>query len=605
MHAATGGFNMSAQAPRFDGTVRRRSHRTVLLSDLVESVRLMRKDETGTVRRWQAFFDEVEYQLLPRHDGRLVRDSGDGIVAEFSCVPDALRCAWAMHRSIAGLCADLEPELAMWLRIGLHVTDLIADERDVYGAGVNFAARLMSLAGPGETVVSAEVRDALVPGLDADFEDLGPCYVKHIDEAVQAFRVGPAGPRPVVPAPPAGSDAFRPTIAVLPFRARWPDDRAAALGEALAEDLIAALSRLPQWQVVSRLSSARVAARPELAAAEAGERLGAAYVLSGRQTVVGESVKLFIELVDVADGHVVWADSRTSTIAALFDASDGLVAGIVSAVGTALLRRAIERAGSAAMPNLNAFTLLLNAVSLMHELSRERSRTAREILEYLAERHPRAAEPRAWIGKWHFLRVAQAAAEDPAYEIGRARAELRRALDTRSDHALSLALEGHLLAYVDRDLDGAQSRLEAALASNPSEPLAWLFLSAVHCHRGEGSAAMQAADSAQRLSPLDPLRYFYAIFAAEAALLCGEHGRAIELARESVRLNRAHVSSYATLAIAQQLAGQHDAARETVRALLALRPKASVRRYIDHHPGSQRPHVRLHADALREAGVPE
>jgi adenylate cyclase len=596
---------MAAQAPRLDATMQRRSHRTVLMSDLVESVRLMQLDETGTVRRWQALFDAVEHGLLPRHAGRLVRDSGDGIVAEFADLPDALRCAWAMHAELARCCAGLDAALRMWLRIGLHVTDLIADGRDVYGHGVNVAARLMSLAGPGETVVSAAARDELVPGLDAEVEDLGPCFLKHIDEPVRAFRVGPAGPRPVVPRPLPQADAFRPTIAVLPFRARVPDERAGALGEALAEDLIAALSRQPQWQVVSRLSSARVVTRPGLSEVEAGERLGAAYVLSGRQSILGESVKLFIELVEVGDGRVVWADSRTSTIAAMFGAADDLVPGIVSAVSVALLRREFERARSAAMPNLNAFTLLLDAVAAMHELSQERGRTAREILEYLAERHPRAAEPRAWIGKWHFLRVAQAAADDPVREIGRARAELRRALDSNAEHALSLALDGHLLAYVDRDLDGAQARLEAALASNPSEPLAWLFLSALHCHRGEGAAARHAAENAQRLSPLDPLRYFYAIFAAEAELLCGEHAGAIELARESIRLNRMHLSSYATLAIAQQLAGQHDAARQTVRALLALRPNASVRRYIENHPGSSRPHVGLHADALREAGVPE
>lgn len=577
----------------------------MLVSDLVESVRLMQVDEEGTVRRWQALFDHVERDLAPRHGGRIARDTGDGIVVEFDEVSGALACGRKMHAAIHEACAELEPERVMWLRIGLHRTDLLAGRRDVFGHGVNVAARLSTLAGPGETVASLQARDEIVHGLDADVEDLGECYVKHIEQPLRAFRVGPPGPRPVVPRAPETPGAFRPTVAVLTFASKANDGAGDVLAQVLAEDLIAALSTSPHWQVVSRLSSSRLAGRPEMLPREAGEVLGATYVMSGTLSVHGDAVRVFAELADARDGRVVWADIRRSAVSALFADSDELVQGILKSVNEALVRRELERARAAPMPNLDAFALLLNAVSLMHQLGQDSGRAAREILEYLVERYPRAAEPRAWIGKWHFMRVAQAVSEDPVDDTRRARAALRRALDSRTDHAMALALDGHLLAYVDRNLEAAQERLEEALASNPSEPLAWLFLSALHCHRGDGPGAVAAADQAQRLSPLDPLRYFYAIFAAEAELLCGRHERAAALARESVRLNRAHVSSHATLAIALQLAGRPDEARAVAAQLLALRPGASVRRYIDNHPGGTRPHVHLHAQALREAGVPE
>ncbi len=167
--------------------------RTVLVVDVVESVRLMQEDEAGTVQRWRAFVDHVVHRLLPGQDGRLVKSLGDGLMLEFSRVSTAVNVAFAMQDAIAQANRDAEPSRRLHLRIGINVSPLITDEHDVYGHGVNLAARLTTLAGPDEIVVSADVRDQLTPALDAEIEDLGECYVKHVQQPIRAFRVGAPG----------------------------------------------------------------------------------------------------------------------------------------------------------------------------------------------------------------------------------------------------------------------------------------------------------------------------------------------------------------------------------------------------------------------------
>ena len=219
--------------------------RTVLVVDVVESVRLMQEDEAGTVQRWRAFVDYVVHQLLPGQDGRLVKSLGDGLMLEFPRVATATGMAFAMQEAIAHAGVGVPAERRLHLRIGIHVSPLVTDEHDIYGHGVNLAARLTTLAGPDEIVVSADVRDQLTPALDADIEDLGECYVKHVQQPVRAFRVGAPGERPVIERGNLAED-LRATIAVIPFRPRTLHATTDVLGQLLADEVISSLSRSPE-----------------------------------------------------------------------------------------------------------------------------------------------------------------------------------------------------------------------------------------------------------------------------------------------------------------------------------------------------------------------
>ena len=240
--------------------------RTVLLVDVVESVRLMEDDEEGVILRWLRLVDHVVKDVLPASEGRLVKSTGDGLLLEFMRVQSAMTAAFAIQRAsdIANL--GLPADRRMLLRMGAQVGEVIADEHDVYGRGVNLAARLTTLAGPGEIVVSAGVRDQLTPILDADVEDLGECFVKHMDKPVRAYRVGPPGPRPVIEPGAGALPELLPSIAVIPFSVRGTEPEHLMLGEMLADEIIAALSRTSELHVISRLSTHRVPGAQVLAA---------------------------------------------------------------------------------------------------------------------------------------------------------------------------------------------------------------------------------------------------------------------------------------------------------------------------------------------------
>ena len=170
-----------------------RVHRAVLVVDVVESVRLLLTHEDDVIGRWRRFVADIRADVLPKHGGRMVKSLGDGMLLEFESVIGALNAAMELHSRVQAYNADRPPSSELHLRAGLHNADIVVDELDVYGAGVNLASRLATLAGPDETIISPEARDAIVPGLDIDVEDLGECYLKHFTEPQRAYRAGPVG----------------------------------------------------------------------------------------------------------------------------------------------------------------------------------------------------------------------------------------------------------------------------------------------------------------------------------------------------------------------------------------------------------------------------
>jgi adenylate cyclase len=265
-----------------------RATRAILVVDVVESVRLIEQDEEGTISRWLSLVNYVEADLLAASEGRLVKCLGDGMLLEFSDVRTAVSVALAIQHASKRQNFGVPSERQMLLRMGIENSDVIIEARDVYGHGVNLASRLTSLAGPGEIVISARAREQITPVLDADVEDLGECFLKHVQHPVRAYRVGPPGPRPVIESGfPLGE--LRPTLAVIPFAARdvVPDHH--VLGEVLAEEIIRELSRSPDLSVISRLSTTAFRGRL-VTLAEINAHLNADYVLSGVYRVDGQQV---------------------------------------------------------------------------------------------------------------------------------------------------------------------------------------------------------------------------------------------------------------------------------------------------------------------------
>src|SRR5690349_10265316 len=192
------------------------ANRAVLLADIVESVRLIEQDEVRVISRWLALVEHVKKEILPKYNGRLVKSLGDGMLMDFSDVRSAVSAAFAIQQASARSNEGLPAEQQILLRMGMEISDVIVEPDDLHGRGVNLAARLMSLAGPGEIVISAHARDQLTADLDADVEDLGDCFLRHVSQPVRAYRIGAPGPRPVIK-PARSMDEIKPTIAVVPF----------------------------------------------------------------------------------------------------------------------------------------------------------------------------------------------------------------------------------------------------------------------------------------------------------------------------------------------------------------------------------------------------
>lgn len=576
--------------------------RTVLVVDVVESVRLMQEDEEGTIARWRSFVDHVVHKLLPPNQARMVKSLGDGMMVELPDVHKAVAVAFAMQDASAAINQSLPPERRMRLRIGIHVSPLVADEYDVYGHGVNLAARLTTLAGPDEIVVSADVRDQLTPALDADVEDLGECYVKHIQQPVRAFRLGLPGEQPVIDTL-ASSDDLRATIAVIPFTPRSVSAGTDVLGQVLADEAIAVLSRSPEVNVVSRLSTTAFQGR-DVKLDDVSAYLRAHYVVSGSYNVDGDRLTLKAEMADTRTMQVAWTQTLKGSVKGIVAGEDPLANRLASEACAAMMVRELQRAQGQAAQSLESHTLLFSSITLMHRISPLASQRAYQMLQALIERKPRLAAPYAWLGKWHVLRVTQGWSDDTAKDGRLALDNTKRALDRDATSSLALTVEGQVNTYVLKQLDVAERRYEEALQSNPNDALAWLLKGTLHAFRDEGKEAVKHTRQAQTLSPLDPLKYYFESLAATAAASAGQYQRACHLAQQSLKLNKTHGSTLRVLIVALWSLGREDEARLVANDLLKLYPTFRVSTFTDRSPSAAFEGGRRVAKALELAGIP-
>jgi len=574
--------------------------RTVVFADIVESVRLMQRDELTAAERMRALLLEAAEEIVPRNHGHLLQRLGDGLMLDFSHPRDAAACARALHRRCADLSANLAPDDRVLLRIGIHAADILTDDVAFYGHGVNVAARLAALAGPGETVVSAAARDALTAGLDGDIEDLGSCHLKNIANPMRAYRLGA---RNVIAYVPDGAMRLHPTLAVVPFAMRAGSRDLLAVGEIIADEVIAALSQAPELRVVSRLSTTAFRGR-KLKLDDVRAHLGATYVLSGGYRAANDALVVNVELADTRNREVMWAKSFRARVSGLLAQDDDLVNSIVAGASQAIMSNEIARTATRALPTLDAGTLLLGGIGLMHRTDRRDFDKSRHAFEHLIERYPRYATPYAYLAEWHVFRVAQGWFDSLEHEAAAALDRVNRALDLDAEDSLALTVNGMVHTNLLREHDVAKHSYDLALQRNPNAGLAWLHRGTLWAFQGRGREAMAETERAVSLSPLDPWRYYYDSLSATAALSAREYELAIVLARRSLHANRTHASTLRVIAIASSELGRMDEARDTVAELRELDPALTVSGYLARSPARGFETSRIWAEALRRAKLP-
>lgn len=579
-----------------------RERLALLCVDMVESVRLMQAHEDAVIELWQSFVLEVHREVFVAQGGQLVKSLGDGLLASFGSPAGAVRAAFELQRRMARRQAGLPAGCDVRLRVGLHAADVVRTDFDLLGRGVNLVARLTAAAGPGETVASEDLRASLVGGLDADWEDLGEVYLKHLDQPVRLYRLERA--QGDAAALPPDRTALQPTLLVAPLAPLRPGDPQAALhGELVADALATALGRGGALRVLSPLSARRLRGRGADALA-VGAHMGAGYLCSGECQVRGERLQLHLRLTEVATGQSVWQGGGQGAVAELFDAEGPLLPRLAGALRAALVQREVHHAVERPLPNLHSATLLLGAVELMHRQSRWAFEHAGQLLAHLTERHPRHAQPAAWRAKWHVIGVAQGWSGQPAEEAARALQLSDTALALEPASALAWSIRANARAYIRHDHDAALADCLRAISVHPSEPLAWLYLGVISGWRGDAARAREGAAQALSLSPQDPMGYYFDVLAAAALLGAGDDAESVRLARRSLRANREHLPTHKVLAIGLALNGQTDEARQVVQGLRLREPGFSVATFRERSPWGRSPRGDTLCEALAAAGVP-
>jgi adenylate cyclase len=592
-----------------------RNHRLVMVVDLMESVRLIQKSEQNTIERWIQFSEYAQKVLLPKYKARCVKSLGDGLLLELIDIPSCAQLATDLHEYFAALNSKLPSEEQMWLRIGCHWCEVIQGKQDIYGSGVNLTARIAGYAGPGETMVSVEVRDELIDGVDARLTDMGECYLKHIEQPVRIYKLNGvparAGDNALIETmgqpntaltPPTANDSIAPKIAVIPFEQRDKGDENLAIGDLIADGVIAMLSRTPQLHVVSRLSATRLRNRA-LSATEKAHHLQANYLLTGSYYSIDGKIMVQAELVQVKDERIIWTDRLRTPLSDLFELESELCGQLAVQVHEKLLNFEVQNALTKPLPNLHSYSLLLGGLHLIHQASPTSFDKGHEVLQHLVERHPRSAQAHTWNATLHMLRVTRGLAEDTKKEATLALRHTYQALEVEPQNALALATEGIVTCQLKDDPEIAHIRLREAVGLDPNCAPAWLYLATVQSLRGNTADAVVCGAQAVKLSPVDPQSYFYDSLYGASLLFDGQSEKANQILERSLQRNCYHAPTVRTLIVAKVECGEIAAAQKLLQHLLRITPQLTAEKYLQQSRSNPVLRARF-TQALIAAGLP-
>ena len=577
-----------------------RATKVIAVADVVESVRLMELAEHEFIARWHQFVNFVQEQV-PLHSGRLHKSLGDGLMLEFSEAAGCVRAALAMQAWFRDVNRSLPSEEHVHLRIGAHVADFIADKYDIYGTDVNLAARIASLAGPGEVVVSAAVRERLGRQLPLHFEDLGHCHLKHLKQPVRAYRIGQAIETPALPSPGADARGLRASVAVLPFGPRSAGG-AGAPADTLADELVTGLAKSDLLQVVSRMSTAPLdAGRDTLQTVQS--EVAARFVLTGRARPHAGATGLHAELAEAHSGHVIWAESLEAAAGATGVLEAPLLSQTLAAVHAAVIQHEVEAVAGRPLPSLEPSTLLLASIGLMHRLSPVDVAQARGMLEHLLDRWRRYPAAHAWLGHLHVLRVQLASAGLTRQDESLAHAHAAAAVQADPVSPLLLAIDGHASLHCARNLEAAAERFAQALTLRPDHSLAQVFHAEMLALQGSPRAARAAASQATQSLVLEPMRYLYDAISALAALADRDPDAAVRFAQQSVQRNPRYLPAWRTLVVALVESERPGEARASQQQMLKRQPAFSIKGWMGSTPLREDLEARF-ARGLLTAGAP-
>jgi adenylate cyclase len=575
----------------------------ILCADIAGYSRLMGSDEEGTLAALKSDRRELIDPLITQHRGRIFKTTGDGILVEFASVVDAVRCAVVVQQGMADRNADRAEAERIRFRIGINLGDVIHDEGDIFGDGVNVAARLQTLAQPGEIWVSASVSEQVGEKLPIGFADMGQRDVKNIARPVRVYRVEKWGeprtgpPNDEATAPLALPD--RPSIAVLPFANISGDPEQDYFVDGMVEDIITGLSRI-KWLFVIAHNSSFAYKGKSVDIRQVGREFGVRYVLEGSARLAAGRVRITGQLVEAESGRHLWAERYDRALDDVFALQDEITLSVVGAMEPSLRRAEIERIKRKRPDSLDAYDLVLRAVPFVSTGMPEGALQALPLLERALALEPDYALAHGYASYCHEILFVRAGRREQN-RSGAIR-HARTALFHGRDDAMALTLSGFSIGMVEHDRAAAREAFEAALGLSPSSAYTYLVGCIVLGWAGEAERAIEWAERGLRFSPFDALSFgaWHGVFAGH--FQSGRFEDAANAARKSIQGNPGFSISHMLLTAALSKLGRIDEAKAAAVRVLELQPGFRIGEWctaIDLTPAIAVPLT----DALRAAGL--
>ncbi len=400
----------------------------------------------------------------------------------------------------------------------------------------------------------------------------------------------------------SGAIRLRPRISALPLAAPDGDVELSVTGDWVAEEICRSLSRSSLLTVISHLSG-RAMAQRMIDIADVRETLGVDYLVTGTIRRSAADLVCDFDFLDVATGEILWNRNIVVAQARSIQALPERLSDVLQAIGRSVAQTTLRNLRGLTLPEISDHELLIAGVTSMHRRALRDFLTARQYLEETAARAPRSTDVHAWLGKWHVLNVFKGYSTDRSGDTSRALDCTARALDLDPDSSFALTIDGFAHANILGDIGAANRRYTAALDRNPNESLSWLLRGALLAFQDDGTGAVQATDTARRLSPIDPFGYYFDSLASSAHLAAGNFDRALEFAERSLSANDRHISTLRTKITAQHSLGDGDGARATAAELTRRFPEFRLDEYRRTHPSAERRTGRLVIEALRASGI--
>jgi adenylate cyclase len=561
----------------------------------------MGADEDGTLHRLREIRAELIDPTIATHHGRLVRTTGDGLLVEFGSVVDALRCASGLQRDLGKRNATVPPDKRIEYRMGIHQGDIVVEDGDIFGDGVNVAARLEGLAEPGGICVSARVQEDAAGKLDLAFEDTGERQLKNIARRVRVYRIPlaeTARTRAPLPLPD------KPSLAVLPFQNMTGDAEQDYFVDGIVDEITTAISRLPWLFVIARNSSFIYKGRA-VDVKQVARELGVRYILEGSVRKSANRVRITGQLVDTATGSHIWADRFDGTLNDIFELQDEVASSVVGAIEPKLRQSEIERATRKPTDSLDAWDLYLRALALRYQFTEESVREAIVLLERALAIDPAYAPAAAMIG---FCRVHQRAhglGRVPNAEIANAVGLARRAIEAGKGDPDALWMAGYTLSYLAREHATAADLIDRALRLNRNSAHAWQAAGFVSVMQNQPASAIKAFEHAMRLSPLDPFERAFTMGMALAHFAAGRYLECIDWADRTLRDEPRHLPAMHFKAASCAHLGRIEEARDWIDRAFELEAGFTITRLKALALPFPPELLALYVEGLLKAGLPE